>query len=191
MVWHRDEMNRLLATVAKRKRRNRSAERAAFTLIEILVVVTLASIVMSVIVVMLVTLIQNDRQVRLFGLRSERQGDLAEMIRTDIRAAEDVSLAAQTVLLVEGPDERETRYELTAGGCKRIVSEPGMKNPRVDFYAIGPAVAWSLQQGPAGRQPLYIASLHRSTKMEKQSTTLPFFVYAALGADLLPSNYEK
>jgi prepilin-type N-terminal cleavage/methylation domain-containing protein len=183
-------MNRFLATTAKRRhsRRNRSAKRTAFTLIEILVVVALASIVMSVIVAMFVALIQKDRQVRLFGLHSERQGDLAETIRTDIRAAEDVSLVAQTVLLVEAPDERETRYELTAGGCKRIVSEPGMKNPSVDFYAIGPALGWSLQQGPSGQRPLYIASLHRSTEMEKHATVVPFFVYAALGADLPDAN---
>jgi prepilin-type N-terminal cleavage/methylation domain-containing protein len=183
-------MNRFLATTAKRRRNchNRSAERTAFTLIEILVVVALASIVMSVVVAMFVVLIQKDRQVRLFGLHSERQGDLAEMIRTDIRAGEDVSLVAQTVLLVEAPDERETRYELTAGGCKRIVSEPAREKPRVDFYAIGPAVGWSLQQGPSGQRPLYIAYLHRSTKMEKQSTVVPFFVYAALGADLPDAN---
>jgi prepilin-type N-terminal cleavage/methylation domain-containing protein len=179
-------MSHLPATRAERRHgyRQGTAGRSAFTLIEILVVVTLSSIVMSVIAAVFVALIQKDRQVRLFGVHNERQGDLAEMIRTDIRAADDVSLAAQTVLLIEAPEKRETRYELTAGGCRRIVSEPGMKKPRVDFYAIGPAVAWSLKQGPAGRRPLYIASLHRSLTTGNRSTAMPFFVYAALGADL-------
>jgi prepilin-type N-terminal cleavage/methylation domain-containing protein len=179
-------MKLLSATTAERTLncRQRRMDRPAFTLIEMLVVVTLSSIVMSVIVAVFVALIQKDRQVQRFGIHNERQGDLTEMIRTDIRAADDVSLAAQTVLLIEAPDKRQTRYELTAGGCKRIVSQPGMKKPRLDFYAIGPAIAWSLKQGPAGRRPLYIASLHRSTKTNKQSTAMPFFVYAALGADL-------
>jgi prepilin-type N-terminal cleavage/methylation domain-containing protein len=184
MIRRRDEMKQLSATTAQRMPNCRQSARPAFTLIEILVVVALSSIVMSVVVAVLVALIQKDRQVRLFGVHSERQGDLAEMIRTDIRAADDVSLAAQTVLLIEAPDKRQTRYELTAGGCKRILSEPGLEKPRIDFYAIGPAIAWSLRQGPAGRRPLYIASLHRSTKNHKQSMAMPFFVYAALGADL-------
>src|SRR5687768_4234832 len=124
------------ATTAERMSNygQRRMDRPAFTLIEMLVVVTLSSIVMGVIVVVFVALIQKDRQVQLFGVHNERQGDLAEMIRTDIRAADDVSLAAQTVLLIEAPDRRQTRYELTAGGCRRIVSEPGMEKPRVDFY---------------------------------------------------------
>jgi hypothetical protein len=105
------------------------------------------------------------------------------MIRTDIRAADDVSLAAQTVLLIEAPNEREIRYELTALGCKRIVNEPGRGKPSVDFYAVGPALSWSLEQGPSGRLPLYIASLQRSIATKKQSAAMPFFVYAALGAD--------
>lgn len=171
-------------TMERPTSREGSVGRSAFTLIEILVVVALSSIVMSVTVAVLVAIIQKDRQVRQFGVHSERQGDLAEMIRTDIRRADDVTLPAPTVILIEIPDEREIRYELTAGGCKRIASEPGTGKPRVDFYAVGPAVAWSLTQGPSGRLPLYITSLHRSTKIENQSPAMPFFVYAALGADL-------
>jgi prepilin-type N-terminal cleavage/methylation domain-containing protein len=186
MKRREDEMNhrRTKAVAQMADRRQGRADRPAFTLIEMLVVVALSSIVMSVIVAVFVALIQQDRQVRLFGIRSERQGDLAEMIRVDIRAADEVSLAAQTVILIEGPDKRQTRYELTAGGCRRIVSDPRLEKPRVDFYAIGPAIAWSLKQGPSGRRPLYITSLHRSTKSEQQLSAMPFFVYAALGADL-------
>ena len=180
-------MNQRPATTEERisASRRRRAKRRAITLIEIMVVAALASVVMGVVVTVVVALMQQDRQVRLFAVQSERQSDLAETIRTDIRAASDVSLAAQTVLVIVAPDERQTRYELTAGGCRRIVAEPGVEKPRVDFYAIGSAVAWSLKQGPSGRRPLYIASLHRSaTAVKIPSPEMPFLVYAALGADL-------
>ena len=112
MICRRDEMRHLSPTRARRSQncRHGAAGRGGFTLIEILVVVTLSSIVMSVIVAVLVALIQKDRQVRLFGVHNERQGDLAEMIRTDIRAADDVSLAAQTVLLIEAAEQRAETF---------------------------------------------------------------------------------
>jgi hypothetical protein len=165
--------------------RRRRDECCGITLIEILVVAALASIVMGVVVSVFVAILKQDRKVRRFAVEGERQFDLAESIRTDIRSASEVSLAAQTVLLIIAPNERETRYELTAGGCRRIVAKPGVDKPRVDFFAVGPAVAWSLKQGPSGRLPLYIASLHRRVASDKnQSPAMPFFVYAALGADL-------
>jgi type II secretory pathway pseudopilin PulG len=160
----------------------------AMTLIEILVATTLASVVMGVVISLVVVLMQKDRQVRLFTLQGDRQNQLAEELRTDIRGAGEVSLVAQTVLVVRTPDERETRYEITAGGCRRMVTAPGEKKPRVEFYAVGPAIAWSLEKGPAGRRPLYIATLQRASAANKSSPDTPLFVYAALGADLPTSN---
>jgi hypothetical protein len=157
------------------------------TLIEVLVATALASVVMGVVISLVVVLMQKDRQVRLFAVQSDRHNQLAEALRTDIRRADELSLVAPTVLVVRVPDEREMRYEITAGGCRRIVAEPGQRKPRVDFYAVGPAAAWSLKKGPPGRRPLYIATLQRTSATKKLPET-PFFVYAALGADLPASN---
>jgi prepilin-type N-terminal cleavage/methylation domain-containing protein len=166
----------------------RPTRRRAMTLIEILVATTVASVVMGVVVSYVVVLMQKDRQVRLFAVQSDRLNQLAETLRTDIRGASEVLLAAQTVLVIRSPEERETRYEITAGGCRRIVAEPQERKPRVDFYGVGPAAAWSLKKESSGRRPLYIATLQWASTAKKSFFQSPFFVYAALGADLPTPN---
>jgi hypothetical protein len=170
-----------------RRRRPASARPTprGVTLVEVLVVVAVTSAVFGVVVSLLVSLMRKDRDVRSFALRFERQGELAEALRVDIRGAREVSLSAQTVLDIVAPDEQQTRYELTAGGCRRISVRPEDAAPRIEFFAVGAAAAWALEPGPAGRRPLFKVTLHRSSaEGDSSPAPLPFLVYAVLGADV-------
>jgi hypothetical protein len=157
----------------------------AMVLIEMMVVVALATMVMSVVISLTVSLKKRDQAIRTFGVHCERQGDLAELLRTDIRHALDVSLPAETLLVVTAQGGQQTRYELTATGCRRAVAMPGQKQPGIDWFAVGPASSWTLDEGPRGERPLLVVTLnYADSDSPTGSRLLPMLVYAALGSDL-------
>jgi hypothetical protein len=155
------------------------------TLPEVIVAVTLSSIVLSVLISFTIALKQRDRTIRSFGVESERRRELAELLRTDIRDAVDVSLPSKTTLVVKRPGDSEIRYELTANGCNRTVVEPTGSKAQFDSYAVGAAISWSLEQGPAGRRPLFVVTMNRRPRSSATDAgSVPLLVYAALGADV-------
>jgi hypothetical protein len=154
-------------------------------LVEVLVVTALSTIVMGTVISLAVVMIQRDRAIRSFAVQRERQSELAEKIRTEIRLADDVSLPAETMLVVTAADGTQTRYELTRSGCRRTVTEPGEDKPGFDLFAVGPATSWTLEKGPPGRRPLLIVTLNRAApNADLDARPAPLIVYAALGADL-------
>jgi hypothetical protein len=153
-----------------------------------MVVVALSTIIMGAVISLLVALMQRDQSIRLFAVQCQRQSELAEMLRADIRQAEDVSLPAETMLVVTAPDGGQTRYELAATGCRRIVTRPGEQRPGIVWFAIGPALSWVLEKGPPGQRPLLMVTLtYSNAESGKGSARFPMLVYAALGGDLLNS----
>jgi hypothetical protein len=158
------------------------------TLIEVTVVVALSSIVMGIVISLTVALKQKDRAMRAFAVESERLSELSETLRTDVRRANDLSRPADTMLVMSSPNNSQIQYELTASGCRRTVTKPGEAPTHVDLFAIGPAASWTIEQGPRGRRPLYIVTLHRlASAGDGESRVAPMLVYAALGADLPPT----
>jgi hypothetical protein len=159
--------------------------RAAMTLPEVMVAVTLSSLVMGVLITLTIALKQRDRTIRSFAVESERRGELAELLRTDIRSATGVSLASATMLVVKRPGGGEVRYDLAASGCNRTVVEPNGSKVQFDSYVVGTATSWSLAPGPAGRRPLFVVTLNRSPgSKDTEARQIPLLVYGALGADL-------
>jgi hypothetical protein len=157
----------------------------AMVLIEMIVVAALAAMVMGVVISLTVALKKRDQAIRAFGVQCTRQSELAELLRTDIRQASDVSLPAETMLVITGVDGRGSRYELTATGCRRTVTTPGEGQPGLDWFAVGPATSWTLEEGSPGQRPLFMVTLnYADSKSAKGSRQLPMLVYAALGADL-------
>jgi hypothetical protein len=165
--------------------RRASAAARGMVLVEVLVVTALSTIVMGTVISLAVVMLQRDRAIRSFAVQRERQSELAEKLRTEIRQAIDVSLPAETMLVVTAVNGAQTRYELTRAGCRQTVTGPGRDNPGIDLFAVGPATSWTLEKGPPGRRPLFIVTLNRAApNADPDARPAPLIVYAALGADL-------
>jgi len=155
------------------------------TLIEVSVVVALSSIVMGIVISLAIALQQSDRKLRWNGVHTERLTALAETLRTDIRAASDVSVSTEKTLVVASAGVGETRYELTAMGCRRIVADVSAEaGSRRDFFAIDGAHSWIVERGTPGRRPLILVRMHYAKDEDGSERAAPLLVYAALGADL-------
>jgi type II secretory pathway pseudopilin PulG len=158
--------------------------RRATTLIEMMVVVTLVSILLSVIGTLAIRLRQLDRQVRDRIQHGNQLALLAATIRGDVRQATSVTLPAKNIVAISGSDNRDIRYELQSAVCRRIVKSPGETSPKLDTFTIGPAESWKLETAAPGRRPAYTITLEPSDSGKVTFRSAPFFVYAALGIDL-------
>jgi hypothetical protein len=159
--------------------------RNALMLVEVMVVVTLTSIMMGVVISLMIGLQRWDQSFRDRAVQSEQLARLAESVRTDIRSGADVSLPATRILQTTGQGRGATRYELEAEGCRRIVELPENQATRSEFFAVGPVTSWKLERGPIGRRPLIIVTLDRFAPDNDTAPRLaPLLIYAALGADL-------
>jgi prepilin-type N-terminal cleavage/methylation domain-containing protein len=168
------------AIVAQRERLRR-----AMTLVEVLVVVVLSSLVMGVVISFTVALQQSDRDMRSFAVRIDRLNELAAVLRTDLRQAEETSLRSTKQLAINLGSGREIQYELADRGCLRVVPAEGDSPPAREFFAVGSAEKWQLERDVGGRLPLAMVTLHFAEKdKESESRPAPLVVYAALAADL-------
>ena len=151
------------------------------SLVEVMVVVTLSSILLGVVISLAVSLQQWDRRFRDHGVRSDQTARLAEAIRADVRRATDVSLPAKEILSVAAHDQQEIRYELRPEGCRRTVQHAGGPPERSELFTIGPAESWQLERGTPGRHSAVVVSIERPIAVEAKSGSTPFYVYAAVG----------
>jgi type II secretory pathway pseudopilin PulG len=158
--------------------------RRATTLVELLVVVTLVTMLLAIVGSLAVHLRQWDRQVRDHTQHGNQLSNLAEALRTDVRRATSVTLPKKNTVAIAGPENREIRYELQPEACRRTVQIPGDPSPRIETFAIGSADSWKLETATSGRYPAYTLSLERSDSGKTDSQSAPFFVYAALGSEV-------
>jgi type II secretory pathway pseudopilin PulG len=164
-------------------RKNRRGCRAT-TLVELLVVITLVSVLLLVVGTLAVHLRKWDRQVRDHSQRGYQLAILAETIRADVRRARSAALPAKNILAIAGRANRETRYELQLEVCRRVVNIPGETSSKIETFTIGPADSWKLETGAPGRRPAYALWLERSASEKASSRSTPFYVYAVLGSDV-------
>jgi prepilin-type N-terminal cleavage/methylation domain-containing protein len=162
-------------------RPGRSARRG-FSLIEMMVVISLSALLLGVATSLLFSLRDRDRHSREDNLHGEQMFRLAESLRADIRQGADVLLSIDGPLVVISPDGIQTRYELNRNGCQRSTVAPGDAGPRHDLFAIGRAQRWQVERLATGRRPLVAVTLEQAT-VDGESRAAPLLVYAALGAD--------
>ena len=155
------------------------------TLIEVVVVVALASILCGVAMSLLIGLRDWDRNMRQQSIQNEQLMRLSEMMRTDIRLAAEVSLPSNDAIIIRDSNQKQIRYELTPEGCHRIVTLPDAK-PLADLFAVGRATTWTLEPGAPGNRPLFAVTLHRPSP-DNEKRAAPLLVYAAVGADAPPA----
>jgi len=155
------------------------------SLVEVMVVVALSSILLGVAMSLAVSLQQWDSRFRDHLVCSDQLAQLADSIRSDIRAAANVSLPTKDSLVISAIDQSEIRYELRPDRCERIVKRtPDSKENRSPF-SIGSAAAWTIEDGTPGRRSTTIVSLMRLDAGEPAADSALIVVYAILGADSL------
>jgi len=156
------------------------------TLIEAMVVVTVMSLIVGVALSLLVSLRNWDRTARDRNARNDQLIRLAEMLRTDIREAREVSMPSERTLLIEQPDNQRIEYELgDSGSCRRTKRQGESAEPIVDSFTVGPASAWALDRNDAGAQPSLAILIARPSQTERLPA--PLLVRATLAADLAPT----
>ena len=147
-----------------------------------MVVVALSSILLGVAVSLAISLQQWDGRFRDRLVSSDQLAELAESIRSDIRAAANVSLPTKDSLVISAIDQSEIRYELRPDRCERIIRRaPGSEEKR-SLFSIA-AAAWKIEHGTSGRRPTIIVSLERPDVDKSAVDSAHIVVYAAMGAD--------
>jgi prepilin-type N-terminal cleavage/methylation domain-containing protein len=155
--------------------------RAAFTLVEMVVVITLSAVVFGIVVPLAESLMRRDQISRTRGLHGEQLADLAELIRTDIRHGTDASLDAGDSLVVTTSEGAPIRYELDNEGIRRAVVGGPSAESHTDLLTIGGTQSWKVEKTATGRRPLILVKLERAPT---DAPPAPFLVQAELGADL-------
>ena len=156
-------------------------DRAAFTLVEMIVVITLSAIVFGIVVPLAQSLMRWDQISRTRGLHGEQLAELAELIRADIRHGTDASLEAGGSLVVTSSAGEPIRYELDNEGVRRVVVGGRSAESRTDLLTIGGTQSWKIEKTATGRRPLILVTLERAPTEDPPT---PFLVQAELGADL-------
>jgi type II secretory pathway pseudopilin PulG len=154
------------------------------TLLEVMIAVTLASILLVAATGLLVRLQQWDHRVRESSVRVDQSVRLVEAIRSDIQRATNVAVTSNNVLTVSGKEKHETRYTLNGDLCRREVII-GRATSVVETFTIGPCSEWKVDAGAPGRRSAYAISIERPTAEKPASHSLPFFVYAVQGKELV------
>ena len=181
----------MVDSAKKMNRRQTAARPRGMMLVEVSVAVALSTIVLGLIVSVAVALKQMDRRMHKRSVERQRQLELAELIRTDIRLAAEVVLASDESFVVHLADEQERRYEIAGGGIHRRLFMPDGKASGADFFEISAADAWTIEREESGRRPLVMVTLRRQFAEEPHiSRPIPFIAYAALGADVPPARDE-
>ena len=179
---HQDSKPWLNTERAPRRLRDR---RRAMFLAEVMVVVAISSILLGVVVTMLIGVRQWDRKFRNHGVHSDQLARLSSSIRADARRAADVTLPSANTLVVTAADKSQTRYELAADGCRRIIKRTvDGPDEQANLYTIGPSQSWTLERGAPGRLPTTIVSLTSPSSDKSVTDVVLLYVCAAVGADL-------
>jgi prepilin-type N-terminal cleavage/methylation domain-containing protein len=175
----------MFATIEKLDSLRNLRGRAAFTLVEMMVVIALSAVVLGIVVSLAQGLMRWDQLSRTRGLQGEQLAELAELLRTDIRHGTDASLAAGGSLVVTSSEGEQIRYEPDNEGCRRTVAGGPSAEPRTDLLTIGGTQSWKIESTATGRRPLILVTLERAATEDPPTPPTPFLVQAELGADLV------
>jgi hypothetical protein len=151
------------------------------TLIEMMVVVTLTTLLLGVVITFAFNLRRWDFQTRNHGLHLDQLQRLSESIRGDTGQAVAVSLVGANTLVITNTDKAETLYELVPEGCQRIEKDAAQKLKSRELFTIGTVDSWELERDDSGRRPAAIVTLKPSDPADtKDVLRVPLAVYAVL-----------
>ena len=162
---------------------NRACVRRGTSLGEVMVVMTVSTILLGVAVSLLTGLRKWDRELRESNVQRDHLLRLTETLRKDVRGGIEVSAPAEGVLLIRSPDGIRIQYNIQSDGCRRTITRQDEAAPQADFFAVGPATNWKLENDVSNGRLLAMISLVRPVT-EGKKRLVPLIVYAALGQDL-------
>src|SRR5262245_65044424 len=90
----------------------RKSARRGLSLVEMLVVVTLMSMLLATLTTIAVRLRQWDRQIRDNSVHGDQIAALADSLRADAGGGTDLKLLSPDTLVIENTEKREIRYRL-------------------------------------------------------------------------------
>jgi prepilin-type N-terminal cleavage/methylation domain-containing protein len=158
--------------------------RRAMTLVEVMVVVSLSSVLLGVVITVAVGLQQWDSRFREHAVHGDQLARLAEAIRSDIRQATDVSLPGKDVLAIAAANGIKISYEIRPEGCQRMTKRFDAASQPGELFTIGPVSHWKVEREAGGRRPAVVISLEAPGADEFKTGPTQMLVYATLGADL-------
>ena len=162
----------------------RTMGRRGLSLVEMMVVITLSSMLVGIVVTFAVSLMQSDRRMRSATVASDQLAVLAATLRSDMRLARDVTLRDNAKqLVVTFPERRRAEYTCDSEGCQRKLLDADESPSRSDLFRVEAAVEWKIERLRPGRRPLLAIVLERASSRDPAAKLPPLLVYAALGAD--------
>lgn len=156
------------------------------TLVELMVVATVSSILLSIIVCFLVGLQRQDRRVRGSSVQNEQLFLLGNSLRADIRGGNKVTVSSPQTLTISGPGERHIEYTLQSDGCLRSLKQSGgTAGQATEFFTCGGERVWKLETAPQGQYSSVVVELDAIDPQGSTEPSAPLIVCAAVGAEVL------
>jgi len=144
-----------------RNARAPTARRRGKTLIELVVVVSLTSIVLSLAATTLVALYRIERQTRATSSQGQTLCSLASRLRQDAHAAQQATVAGGCELALA--DGRRIRYVAGPQGILREVTRGSAVEHR-DTFALAAPLAAEFQLAPVGQRSLVTLAIRRADR---------------------------
>jgi type II secretory pathway pseudopilin PulG len=161
------------------------------SLIEIMVATALMSILLGVAASLAVSLQQWDRRFRTTAVRLDDQARLAEVVRSDVRSADHVSVPKKGTFILASHNQRQIRYNFRPDGCERTVASAKNATESHEEFTIGMNGSWQVETDATGRQPAVVVSFDDSPTTGKGIWSSNMYVYATLGADIMDKSKSE
>lgn len=126
--------------IRKRIQKNLSHARRGFTLIHMLVTISMMSVLLTITITSMITLLNRNQSVYLTSLHYKNMNRFSLEFRNDIHQANRVSLIKEeneTGILIEKPNEEKTKY-LTKGPTVYRLNEDREQNKSRNKYSFLP-----------------------------------------------------
>jgi len=166
------------------ERRLQFAQRRGMTLVEVCVAVAISVFLLGIAITMLVRLQRWDTRFRDEAITTHQAGELAELIRKDVRSSTNVTLASPQVLRIDMQVEGQVRYELTPDGCLRIAEQPAGKVELRELFRVGPELIWNVEASQAGVRSNVVVTLERKSTEPTSGNRVLLLASGNRGADL-------
>lgn len=176
-------MKRTIPTRRSSERARAATSRSAFSLIEILTVMTVATFLFGITVSMLHTLLQRDHDIRAWSASDGEVARLVDVLRDDVRRGTEVSSPSGDLVVVALPDKRRIEYRLDERFCRRNSVGSDETEQSSQLFSIGLPGAWHVERADSDHGPLITVRLNRLPKRDIDPVPPAVAVCAALGAD--------
>jgi prepilin-type N-terminal cleavage/methylation domain-containing protein len=163
---------------------NSPRSRTGYTLIELLIAMTIGTALMGTLAVLMARILSSNAAVKEHLQSVAALGRLGEQFRRDVHAATAAEVDGEVRRLrLDAPGRESIEYEICDAGLNRVVLRAGQAQAREQFVLAGMKVlGWNENSASTGELALELGRLARQDQ-DEPTVSSTFSITAALGRE--------